>query len=106
MESSLMTDVFPTLRELAAADSPLLNEVPLPPDGRYQLGEATMASVSACVVETLRAGFRGCRGEEFPLFVIGWGRCRVGSTAITNLFGVAGVPAYYQPVKTVARFVL
>jgi hypothetical protein len=30
----------------------------------------------------------------------------VGSTAITNLFGIAGVPAFYQPVKTVARFVL
>jgi hypothetical protein len=106
MESCLMTDVFPTLRELAAADSPRLNQVPLPPDGRYQLQEATMASVTACVVDTLGAGFRGCRAEDFPLFVIGWGRCRVGSTAITNLFGVAGVPAYYQPVKTIARFVL
>jgi hypothetical protein len=62
--------------------------------------------VSASVVETLRSGFAGCRHDDFPLFVVGWGRCRVGSTAITNLFGVAGVPAYYQPVKTIARFVL
>jgi len=30
----------------------------------------------------------------------------VGSTALTNLFGVAGLPAYYQPVKAIARQVL
>jgi len=101
-----MTDVFPMLRDLAASDSPRLDEVPLPPDGRYQLAETTMASVTACVVDVLRSGFRGRRADEYPLFVVGWGRCRVGSTAITNLFGVAGVPAYYQPVKTIARFAL
>ena len=28
------------------------------------------------------------------------------STALTNLFGIAGVPAYYQPVKTVVRYEL
>jgi hypothetical protein len=30
----------------------------------------------------------------------------VDSTALTNLFGIAGVPAYYQPVKTVVRYEL
>jgi hypothetical protein len=37
------------------------------------------------------------------MLILGWGKCRVGSTAITNLFGLAGVPAFYQPIKTAAR---
>ena len=32
-----------------------------------------------------------------------WGRCRVGSTPLTNLFGVAGIPSYFQPVKVIFR---
>ena len=31
------------------------------------------------------------------------GQCRVGSTALNNLFGAAGLPSYYQPVKTILR---
>lgn len=78
----------------------------LEPDGRYQLHGTTAATVTAEVIKTLAHGFDGRRPEEFPVLVVGWGKCRVGSTALTNLFGVAGVRSYYQPVKTIARHVL
>ncbi|WP_018680933.1 sulfotransferase [Actinokineospora enzanensis] len=80
-----------------------LGRAELAPDGRYQLRPTTLASMSEYVSRTLADGFAGRGPAEFPLLVVGWGKCRVGSTALTNLFGVAGVPAYYQPVKTIAR---
>lgn len=32
-----------------------------------------------------------------------WGKARVGSTALNNMFGLAGFPSYYQPVKSMLR---
>ena len=32
-----------------------------------------------------------------------WGKARVGSTALNNLFGMAGMPSYYQPLKAILR---
>lgn len=97
-----MTAFFDQLIDAAAADSADLADIPLLPDGRYQRDEATIGKLSDDVSAVLRAGFRDVTG--FPLLIIGWGRCRVGSTAMTNLFGISGVAAYYQPVKTIARF--
>lgn len=90
------------LRDAATADAPDLIDIPLLADGRYQTSEVTIRAVSSYVSEVLRKGF--AHVTDFPLLIVGWGRCRVGSTAITNLFGMAGVAAYYQPVKTIARF--
>ncbi|MEV2241950.1 hypothetical protein [Micromonospora sp. NPDC049891] len=97
-----MTTLFASLRAAATADDPGLVDVPLPPDGRYQRQEVTIRGLSDAVSGVLRAGFEDV--TDFPLLVVGWGRCRVGSTAMTNLFGIAGAAAYYQPVKTIARF--
>lgn len=41
--------------------------------------------------------------SSFPHLICISGKCRTGSTALTNLFGIAGVPAFYQPVKTILR---
>ncbi|MEU2509036.1 hypothetical protein ABZ621_30590 [Streptomyces sp. NPDC007863] len=101
-----MTTAQPALDELLREADPGLRDTELPPDGRYQREATTIRRVDAAVVETLRGGFGGRAAADYPLLVVGWGRCRVGSTAITNLFGIAGVPSYYQPVKTVARHVL
>lgn len=38
--------------------------------------------------------------------VLLWGKCRSGSTPLANVFGVAGIPSFFQPVKNVARHVL
>jgi hypothetical protein len=101
-----MTEAFATLRELTAQDAPELLDTPLPPDDRYQVITTTLAEVTAQIVATLRTGFASVAVADFPLLVVGWGRCRVGSTAVTNLFGMAGAASYYQPVKTIGRFVL
>lgn len=97
-----MTTIFGRLMDAATTDPAGLDDIPLPPDGKYQRDEVTIRKISDEVSAVLRDGFRGV--TEFPLLVVGWGRCRVGSTAMTNLFGMAGVPAYFQPVKAVARY--
>lgn len=101
-----MTDPYPLLHRLAAADDDALTSTPLPPDGRYQVVTTTVDEVTAQIVRTLRDGFAGRSPADYPLLVLGWGRCRVGSTAVTNLFGMAQAAAYYQPVKTIGRFAL
>lgn len=93
-------------RLLAEGRESELQAAELAPDGRYQLHPATCEAVTADVVATLTEGFAGRPAADFPLLVLAWGKCRVGSTALTNLFGVAGVRAYYQPVKTIARHLL
>lgn len=102
----MIEDVSYLKQLLSKNDENGLANADLAPDGRYQVRTTTCAAVSAQVATTLARGFRGMRTEDFPLLIVGWGKCRVGSTALTNLFGVAGVPAFYQPVKTVARHVL
>jgi len=34
------------------------------------------------------------------------GKCRVGSTAIANVFEHCNIPTYYQPIKTALRFLM
>jgi hypothetical protein len=97
-----MSAFFDRLIDAAMTDSADLADIPLLPDGKYQRNEVTIRELSAAVSSVLRTGFQEV--TEFPLLVVGWGRCRVGSTAMTNLFGIAGAAAYYQPVKTIARF--
>ncbi|MFD0883335.1 hypothetical protein ACFQ08_02015 [Streptosporangium algeriense] len=97
---------FEKLRELLVSDDPALLETDLLPDGAYQLETVRVSSLSRRVSDTLRAGFGDRRPEDFPLLVVGWGKCRVGSTALTNMFGIAGLRSYYQPVKTIARHML
>ncbi|WP_433498212.1 hypothetical protein ACQP1K_25440 [Sphaerimonospora sp. CA-214678] len=101
-----MTTTSVPLTELLAVGAPELWDVELAPDNRYQTRTVTVREVTDAVVATLRAGFDGLAPDDFPRLIVGWGRCRVGSTAITNLFGMAGISSYYQPVKTIARFVL
>jgi hypothetical protein len=54
----------------------------------------------------LHDGFSHLDPEALPMLHCGWGKARVGSTALGNLFGVAGVPAFYQPVKAILRHLL
>jgi hypothetical protein len=56
--------------------------------------------------ECLAKAFGQRSAEDFPLLYCAWGKCRVGSTALTNLFGVAGMPSYFQPVKVILRHAL
>jgi hypothetical protein len=89
--------------ELVALSAQELYELPLYPDGPCQSRSVTLREFTAEVVERLASGFAQRAPHSFPHLVCISGKCRTGSTALTNLFGIAGVPAYYQPVKTILR---
>lgn len=85
------------------AGDPSLDAHWLEPDGRFQTRGVALDVLTREMTECLARGFRGRAEDDFPTVFCAWGKCRVGSTALTNLFGVAGLPSYYQPVKTIAR---
>jgi hypothetical protein len=81
-----------------------LYDEPLAPDGKYQTRTITLRQLTDEVASRLRRSLRTRSAVDLPLLFCSWGKCRVGSTALTNLFGIAGIPALYQPVKTMARY--
>jgi hypothetical protein len=91
------------LADLVRRQHPSLDTLLLQPDGRYQTRTLTLDALMREAAENLAHGFRGRDAADFPMLYCAWGRCRVGSTALTNLFGVAGMPSYFQPVKVVLR---
>ncbi len=54
------------------------------------------------LVGELERRFGGTR----PHVILCCGKCRVGSTPLANVFGHAGLPAFYQPMKTLLRYQL
>jgi hypothetical protein len=80
-----------------------LENEPLPPDDKYQTRTVTLRQLTDEVASRLSGSLRSRSAADLPLLFCSWGKCRVGSTALTNLFGIAGMPALYQPVKTMAR---
>lgn len=87
-------------------DTRLMDRV-LEPDGYFQTRRTTLSEITRAITELNKKGFRGRSAEDSPTIIVGWGKCRVGSTALTNLFGIAGILAYYNPIKTAVRhFVL
>jgi uncharacterized NAD(P)/FAD-binding protein YdhS len=103
--SSLKTSVDETdrLADLVRRDHPSLDTMALAIDGKYQTRPAALDELMWEVRDCLGEAFRHWSPEDFPTLYCAWGRCRVGSTALTNLFGVAGMPSYFQPVKVVLR---
>ncbi|MCK1650659.1 FAD/NAD(P)-binding protein [Bradyrhizobium sp. 149] len=103
--SSLKTSVDETdrLADLVRRDHPSLDSMVLAMDGKYQTRPAALDELMWEVRDCLGEAFRHWSPEDFPTLYCAWGRCRVGSTALTNLFGVAGMPSYFQPVKVVLR---
>ena len=91
------------LADMVRRDAPALMSLPLEPDGKYQTRSMLLGELACGVVGTLSAAFRRIPPEDFPILHCAWGRARVGSTALANLFGMIGVPAYYQPVKALLR---
>lgn len=85
-------------------DAAEIEFITLPGDGRYQNISVTLTELTERVADLLRPSIKST--AELPILFCSWGKCRVGSTALTNLFGIAGVPAFYQPVKTIARHLL
>jgi hypothetical protein len=96
---------YPVLqRMMALMEAPgALDDEPLPPDRKYQTRVVTLRQLEEEVISRLSPSLNTRSAADLPLLFCSWGKCRVGSTALTNLFGIAGVPAFYQPVKTMAR---
>lgn len=103
--STITTSIEETdrLGDLVRHDHPSLDTMVLPMDGKYQTRPAALDELMWEVRDCLGETFRHWSREDFPTLYCAWGRCRVGSTALTNLFGVAGMPSYFQPVKVVLR---
>ena len=103
--STIITSTEETdrLADLVRRDHPSLETMALAPDGKYQTRPAALDELMWEVRDCLGETFRHWAPQDFPTLYCAWGRCRVGSTALTNLFGVAGMPSYFQPVKVVLR---
>lgn len=96
----------PEIARLLGVDASQLDDLTFTPDGKYQVVSTTGVELANSVVDRLRVALAPRSAESLPDVICASGKCRVGSTALTNLFGIAGVPAYYQPMKTVLRHVL
>ncbi len=105
-EFTVLTQETERLADLVRRAHPSLATLWLEPDGKYQTRGITLDALTREVTECLAADFRERAPDEFPMLYCGWGKARVGSTALVNLFGIAGLPAYYQPVKAVLRHAL
>ena len=91
------------LADLVRRNHPSLDTMVLATDGKFQTRPAALDELMWEVRDCLGEAYRNWKPEDFPTLYCAWGRCRVGSTALTNLFGVAGMPSYFQPVKVVLR---
>jgi hypothetical protein len=94
---------FERLATMVRDDAPALEDLWLEADGKYQTQALSWRELRRRVIDHLAEGFRGRDPAGFPHLCAAWSRARVGSTALINLFGVAGLPAYFQPVKSVLR---
>jgi hypothetical protein len=103
---STTPEALERMADLIRQQHPSLDTILLQPDGEYQTRTVALDTLMREVGDCLAEGFRGRPAEDFPMLYYAWGRCRVGSTAMTNLFGVAGLPSYFQPVKAILRHFL
>jgi hypothetical protein len=103
MEEAMGDGDLGALAEMICRDRSNVDDLVLEPDGKYQTVRGTTQDFQRQVAEDLERSFHGFSVQDFPVLVCGWGKARVGSTALNNLFGLAGLPSYYQPVKALLR---
>jgi hypothetical protein len=106
MIKPITRDETERLADLIRRQDPSLDTIELEPDGKYQTKSIALHALIRDASDCLAVAFRNRAREDFPTLYCAWGRCRVGSTALTNLFGVAGMPSFFQPVKVVLRHLL
>jgi hypothetical protein len=82
-------------------DDPLTSRRLFAPDQerRFQKQCFEESELHRSLVDELGRRFDGTR----PHVILCCGKCRVGSTPLANVFGHAGLPALYQPMKTLLR---
>jgi hypothetical protein len=99
-------DALERMADLVWRQQPSLDTMPLEPDGKYQTRTVELKALMRETTYCLAEGFRNRNAADVPMLYCAWGKCRVGSTPLNNLFGVAGLPSYYQPVKGILRHAL
>jgi len=104
--SATILDELDRMADRVRADDPSIDTAWLEPDDKFQLRGMTLDAALRETVDRLGEGFQALRPADFPTLYFGWGKARVGSTALNNLFGIAGLPSFYQPVKAVLRQVV
>jgi hypothetical protein len=95
--------VLKNFADLVRDEDPSISSTWLPADGRLQMSGVSLDDACGDISKHLSRSFSGLREEDFPMHYCAWGKARVGSTALNNLFGLAGFPSYYQPVKSMLR---
>jgi hypothetical protein len=84
----------------------LLESIRFEPDGRFQKTTVTLPQIHELLILHGRDAIAGRAGDALPTLILILGKCRVGSTPLANLFGMAGIPTIYQPLKTTLRYAL
>lgn len=69
---------------------------------RFQKHPITLSVLHERLVNEVKARL----GAHRPRVILCCGKCRVGSTPLANVFGHAGLPTFYQPIKTLLRHLL
>jgi hypothetical protein len=96
-------DSVERLADLIKCQDPALDTMLLSPVGGFQSRTVTLEALMREVTECLAENFRHRLAEDFPMLCFASGKARVGSTALSNLFGMTGMPSYYQPLKAILR---
>jgi hypothetical protein len=91
------------LADLLRRQDPSLDTMLLSPAGEFQTRTVALDTLTREIADCLAEDFRHRPAEDFPMLYCAWGKCRVGSTPLNNLFGMAGIPSYYQPLKAIQR---
>lgn len=92
------------LHEAVRADDPDLRKRVLGAGLPFQVKETTLAELESAVADKVRSALGSRAPDGLPHIILCWSKCRAGSTAFANLFGRAGIPADYQPLKALFRF--
>src|SRR5215216_198118 len=96
-------DSFERIADLVRQQHGSLDTMLLSPVGEFQTRTVTLETLMREVTACLAANFRHRPAEDFPMLYFACGKARVGSTALSNLFGMTGMPSYYQPLKAILR---
>jgi hypothetical protein len=91
------------LADLVRRQHDSLDTMLLQPAGQFQVRTVALDTLTREVTDCFAEDVRHRDAEDLPMLYCAWGKCRVGSTPLTNLFGVAGMPSYYQPLKANLR---
>jgi hypothetical protein len=96
-------DSLERIADLVRQQHSSLDTMLLSPVGEFQTRTVTLETLMREVTECLAENFRHRPAQDFPMLYFACGKARVGSTALSNLFGMTGMPSYYQPLKAILR---